>query len=64
MNNDNIRNAYDAMSPSELAKARYLAAKLVDIFHIEISACFLSHSQQVEHGIGATAHCNIKSHCI
>ena len=22
MNNDNIRNAYDAMSPSELAKAR------------------------------------------
>jgi alpha-L-arabinofuranosidase len=46
----------------ELAEARHLAAQSVDVFHLEVGTSFLSHSQQVEHGVGATAHGDIKCH--
>ena len=41
---------------TQLAEARHLAAQLVDVFHLEVCASFLSNCQQMEYGVGASAH--------
>ena len=48
----------------KLAEARHLAAQCINVFHLEVGTSLLSHSQQVEHGIGTTAHGDIKRHGI
>ena len=47
---------------AQLAEARHLAAQLVYVFHLEVCASFLSYSQQVEHGVGASAHGDVQGH--
>ena len=47
---------------AQLAEARHLAAQLVDVFHLEVCASFLSYCQQVEHGVGASAHGDVQGH--
>ena len=47
---------------AQLAEARHLAAQLVDVFHLEICASFLSYCQQMEHSVGASAHGDVQGH--
>ena len=49
---------------TQLAETRHLAAQLIDVLHLEVGASLLSHSQQVKHGIGTSAHGDIQSHGI
>ena len=48
----------------ELAQARHVTAQAVDVSHCEFGLSLLSDSEQVEHGVGAATHGNIKSHGI
>ena len=47
---------------AQLAEARHLAAQLVDVFHLEVCASLLSYCQQMEHGVGASAHSDVQGH--
>ena len=47
---------------SQLAEERSLARELVDVSHREVNTSFLSHSQEVQHGIGGSTHRNVKGH--
>ena len=48
----------------ELAQARHVTAQAVDVSHCKFGLSLLSDSEQVEHGVGAATHGNIKSHGI
>src|SRR5690554_6762015 len=45
-----------------LAQNRRLAGKLVDVVHIKIDLGLVGNGQEVQHGIGASAHGNIEGH--
>ena len=45
-----------------LADARRVAGEAVDVLHGEVDAGFLSHGEQVEHGVGRTAHGDVEAH--
>ena len=49
---------------SKLAQAWHLAAQLVNVLHAEVGSGLLSHSQQVQHGIGASSHGYVERHGI
>src|SRR5690554_1914530 len=44
------------------AQNRRLAGKLVDVVHAKIDLRFVGNGQEVQHGIGASAHGNIEGH--
>ena len=46
----------------DLADARRVAGEAVDVLHGEVDARFLSHGEQVEHGVGGTAHGDVEAH--
>ena len=48
----------------KFAEEGYLAAQGVNVLHLEINFAFLSHGQQMEHGVGRGAHSNVERHGI
>ena len=59
-----LLNAVFLRVRSQLAKARSLAAQLVNILHREVCACLLRHSEQMEHSICTSSHSDVECHCI
>ena len=47
---------------SNLADVRHTAAQCVDVSHLEVELRLFGSCQDVEHGVGASAHSDIKSH--
>ena len=46
----------------DFAQARHLAADAVDVGHFEIDFGFVGGGQQVQNGVGGTAHCHVQAH--
>ena len=51
-----------ALGRGDLGQARHLAAQPVDVLHGEVHPGFLGGGQQVQHGIGRSAHRNVEAH--
>ena len=49
---------------SELAEERHFAREGIDVLHLEVYASFLSHGQEVEHGVGGGSHGDVERHGI
>ena len=45
---------------SHLTEARHLTAQHIDVVHLEINSCLMSHRQQVQHRIGGATHSDVQ----
>ena len=49
---------------SKFAETRHLAAQCVDVAHLEFGTSLLCHSQEMKHGVSASAHSDVECHGI
>ena len=47
---------------SELTQTGHMTAQAVNVLHLKVGTSLLSHSQEMEHGVGAAAHGDVESH--